>query len=64
MNLSKLQEMVKDRGAWHADVHGVPRVGNNSVIEQQQQDLANGWVEVLGVRVSGGEAGQWVMVRF
>lgn len=51
MNLSKLQEMVKDRGAWHADVHGAPRVGNNSVTEQQQQDLANGWVEVLGVRV-------------
>jgi len=24
MNLSKLQEIVKDRGAWHAAVHGVP----------------------------------------
>ena len=23
MNLSKLQEMVKDRGAWRAAVHGV-----------------------------------------
>ena len=23
MNLSKLQEIVKDRGAWHAEVHGV-----------------------------------------
>ena len=23
MNLSKLQEMVKDREAWHASVHGV-----------------------------------------
>ena len=23
MNLSKLQEIVKDRGAWHAVVHGV-----------------------------------------
>ena len=23
MNLSKLQEMVKDRGAWHAAVHRV-----------------------------------------
>ena len=23
MNLSKLQETVKDRGAWHAAVHGV-----------------------------------------
>ena len=23
MSLSKLQEMVKDRDAWHAEVHGV-----------------------------------------
>ena len=23
MNLSKLQEIVEDRGAWHAEVHGV-----------------------------------------
>ena len=25
MNLSKFQEMVKDRGAWHAAVHGVTK---------------------------------------
>ena len=25
MNLSKLQEMVKDREAWHAGVHGVAK---------------------------------------
>ena len=25
MNLSKLWEMVKDRGAWHAAVHGITR---------------------------------------
>ena len=24
-NLSKLQEIVEDRGAWHAAVHGVAR---------------------------------------
>ena len=29
MNLSKLQEIVKDRGAWHAAVHGSQRVGHN-----------------------------------
>ena len=23
MNLSKLQEIVKDRGAWHASDHGI-----------------------------------------
>ena len=26
MNLSKLQEIVKDREAWHAEVHGWQRV--------------------------------------
>ena len=25
MNLSKLQEIVEDRGAWYAAVHGVPK---------------------------------------
>ena len=30
MNLSKLQEMVKDREAWHAAVHGVTKWVNNS----------------------------------
>ena len=25
MNLSKLQEMVKDREDWHTTVHGVPK---------------------------------------
>ena len=35
MNLSKLQEIVKDREAWHAAVHGVtksqtwPQLNNN-----------------------------------
>ena len=34
MNLSKLQEMVEDREAWHAAVHGVKRVGHNLATEQ------------------------------
>ena len=32
-SLSKLQEMVKDREAWHAAVHGVAK--NKTVTEQQ-----------------------------
>ena len=33
--LSKLQEMVKDRGAWHAVVHGVAKIGHDLATEQQ-----------------------------
>ena len=29
MNLGKLWEMVRDREAWHATVHGLQRVGHN-----------------------------------
>ena len=38
MNLSKLQETVKDREAWHGPVHGVTK--NGSVTEQQQQPMS------------------------
>ena len=35
MNLSKLPEIVREREAWHASVHGIQRVGHNLVTEQQ-----------------------------
>ena len=35
MSLSKLQEMVKDREAWHVAVHGMRRVEHDWVSEQQ-----------------------------
>ena len=36
-NVSKLQEIVEDRGAWHAAVHAAAKVRHNLVAEQQQQ---------------------------
>ena len=35
MSLSKLQDIVKDREAWHAAVHGLQTVGHNWVTEHQ-----------------------------
>ena len=35
MSLSKLQEIVEDRRAWHATVYGIG-VGDDLAIEQQQ----------------------------
>ena len=37
MNLSKLQEMVKDREVWRAAVHGVTK--SHCVTEQQQYNF-------------------------
>ena len=36
MNLSKLQEIVEDREAWRAAVHGATKVGHDLASEQQQ----------------------------
>ena len=41
MNLSKLQETVEDREAWHAAVHGVT-VRRDLVTEQQQSEMREG----------------------
>jgi len=37
VSLSKLWEMVKDREAWCAAVHGSQRVGHDLTTEQQKQ---------------------------
>ena len=39
MSLSKLREVLKDRGAWHATVYGVAK--SRTVTEQQQQQQNN-----------------------
>ena len=40
MSLSKLQEIVKDREAWCAVVHGLKRIRHNLATEQQQLSLS------------------------
>ena len=39
MSLSKLQELVMDKEAWHAAVPGLQRVGHDWVTELNRQDL-------------------------
>ena len=37
VNLSKLWELVKDSGTWHASIHEVQRVSHELTTEQQKQ---------------------------
>ena len=39
MNDSELWEIVKDRGAWRAAVHGLQRVRHDLATEQQTGDV-------------------------
>ena len=44
MNLGELREMVRDKEAWHAAVHGAQRVRYDLATEQQQQ-----WYDVYQI---------------
>ena len=37
ISLSKLREIVKDREAWHATIHGITRIQTQLSDEQEQQ---------------------------
>ena len=39
MNLNKFQDIVKDKGACHAAVHGWQRIGHALLTEQGQQQI-------------------------
>ena len=42
MSLSKLQEIAKDKGVWHAAVPGTQRVGHNLATGQQHSAFHSG----------------------
>ena len=41
MSLNKLRDIVKDREAWHAAVHGVAKSGTHSLVTEQRE--SRGW---------------------
>ena len=43
MNLSKLWEIVEDRGAWTAAVHRITRIGHDLMTKQRLQQNKIGW---------------------
>ena len=55
MNLSKLQEIVDDREAWYAALHGLQRVGRDLAIKRQQLALS---ISTLGCHCVGIEDSQ------
>ena len=61
MSLSKLQEIVKDKEAWHTAVHGVANsqtwLSNWTMIRPRNNDMAS---RQGGCRISGGVQTYWV----
>ena len=47
MNLSKLQKIVKDRGAWHAAVHGVTKSGTRDLATEQYNKVLSKYIPCL-----------------
>ena len=52
MNLGKLREMVRDRAAWLAAVHGSLPVGHNWATEHVYIGLAKKFVQVFPYNVT------------
>ena len=66
MNLRKFWEIVKDRGAWHAFVHGVsrsPTWPSNCTTTQQQQGFSHGKIQRDGITCGGSTWNKGTSVR-
>ena len=68
MNLSNLQETVKDTEAWHAAVHGVTKIRHNLAIKPQHQILAIVSLETQTVPIMIWEVFQprrlWILLSY
>ena len=49
MNQSKLQEIAKDREAWHAAVYGSQRIKHNLATEQKHEYSASEKANLLSI---------------
>ena len=49
MSLSKLWELVMDREAWHAVVHGVQRVEHDDSVNWTELNISKEWLKVVNV---------------
>ena len=47
MSLCELRELVMDREAWHAAVHGITRIGHDQATELNWTELVDGWLCVV-----------------
>ena len=64
MSLTILQETVKDREAWRAAVHGIPKIRHDFMPEQQQMGSYISFVSFFLLLQLGPDDPRWVRLSF